>query len=94
MTQLNDSGRAKMSESQFKFFTEYLSTHYGLRIVKEKKVLLESRLLSRINALKMDSIDQYIEHTFKGKGSNDEYQYFVDHITTHKTFFFPGALPI
>jgi chemotaxis protein methyltransferase CheR len=77
-----------MSESQFKFFTEYLATRYGLRIVKEKKVLLESRLLSRINALKMESIDQYIEHTFKGKGSNDEYQYFVDNITTHKTFFF------
>lgn len=80
--------KAKISDEQFKFFVQYLSSRYGLRIPPEKRVLLESRLISRLNALKLQSIEEYIEHTFKGKETNDEYQFFVDQITTHKTFFF------
>src|SRR5688572_1195670 len=82
------STKAKISDEQFKFFTQYLSSRYGLRIPPEKKVLLESRLISRLNHLKMQSIEEYIDHVFKSKQANDEYQYFVDQITTHKTFFF------
>jgi chemotaxis protein methyltransferase CheR len=80
--------KGKISDDQFKFFTQYLSSRYGLKIVAEKRVLLESRLISRLNTLKLNSIEEYIEHTFKSKESNNEYQYFVDQITTHKTFFF------
>jgi chemotaxis protein methyltransferase CheR len=82
------SAKGKISDEQFKFFTEYLSSRYGLRIPPEKRVLLESRLISRLNALKLNSIEEYINHTFKAKDLNDEYQFFVDQITTHKTFFF------
>jgi chemotaxis protein methyltransferase CheR len=80
--------KGKISDDQFKFFAEYLSSQYGLRISPEKRVLLESRLISRLNSLKMESIEQYIDYTFKSKQSNNEYQYFVEQITTHKTFFF------
>jgi chemotaxis protein methyltransferase CheR len=80
--------RGKISDDQFKFFTEYLSERYGLRISAEKRVLLESRLISRLNSLKINSIEEYIDYTFKSKESNDEYQFFIEQITTHKTFFF------
>ena len=80
--------KGKISDEQFKFFTEYLKSRYGLKIVAEKRVLLESRLIGRLNSLKLNSIEEYIDHTFKSKESNNEYQYFVDQITTHKTFFF------
>lgn len=81
-------GKAKISDNQFKFLTEYLSSRYGLRIPNEKRVLLESRLISRLNHLKLNSIEEYIDHTFKSKESNNEYQFFIEQITTHKTFFF------
>lgn len=77
----------KLSDEQFSFLTRYLSGKYGLRIPREKKVLLESRLIKRLNALKMTSIEAYIDHIFKTE-QGPEYQLFVDHITTHKTFFF------
>jgi chemotaxis protein methyltransferase CheR len=80
--------KGKISDEQFKFFTEYLASRYGLRIAKEKRSLLESRLISRLNTLKFDTIEQYIDFTFNSKDSNNEYQYFVEQITTHKTFFF------
>jgi chemotaxis protein methyltransferase CheR len=80
--------KGRISDEQFKFFTEYLADRYGLRISAEKRVLLESRLISRLNSLKIDSIEEYIDYTFKSNGSNDEYQFFIEQITTHKTFFF------
>ena len=80
--------KGKISDSQFKFLTDYLSTRYGLRIPAEKRVLLESRLISRLNLLKLNSIEEYIDFTFKSKEPNTEYQYFIEQITTHKTFFF------
>jgi chemotaxis protein methyltransferase CheR len=86
ITTLDKKGR--ISDEQFKFFTQYLSERYGLRIAAEKRVLLESRLISRLNSLKIGSIEEYIDYTFKSKEVNDEYQFFIEQITTHKTFFF------
>lgn len=82
------SNRARISDEQFKFLSSYLSSRYGLRVPAEKRVLLESRLISRLNHLKLENIDAYLDHTFRSKQPNDEYQFFIEQITTHKTFFF------
>jgi chemotaxis protein methyltransferase CheR len=78
----------KISAEQFEFLANYLSSKYGLNIPNEKKVLLESRLITRLNHLKFDSIEQYLDYIFKSKEGQQEYEVFVEHITTHKTFFF------
>jgi len=78
----------KISPTQFNFLANYLSTKYGLNIPTEKTVLLESRLISRLNMLKLGSIEEYINYVFKSKHGLEEYQMFVEQITTHKTFFF------
>jgi chemotaxis protein methyltransferase CheR len=88
MSMIALSSKGRISDEQFKFFTQYLSSKYGLRIPPDKKVMLESRLIGRINALKLNGMEDYINYTFKSGNSNDEYQFFVDQITTHKTFFF------
>jgi chemotaxis protein methyltransferase CheR len=80
--------KGKISDEQFKFLSHYLGTRYGLRVPPEKRILLESRLISRLNSLKMQTIEEYLDYTFNSKSSNDEYQFFIDQITTHKTFFF------
>lgn len=77
----------KISDEQFRFLTQYLSTKYGLRIPAEKKTLLESRLVGRLHSLQLKSIEDYISYVFK-PNATEEYQLFVDKITTHKTFFF------
>ena len=81
-------GRGKISDDQFKFIKDYLASRYGLRIPPEKKTLLESRLISRLNFLKLDTIDAYLDYIFHSKQPNNEYQFFIEQITTHKTFFF------
>ena len=78
----------KISTEQFAFLANYLSSKYGLNIPNEKKVLLESRLITRLNHLKLESIEAYLDYVFKSKDGKQEYEVFVEHITTHKTFFF------
>lgn len=87
---MNESHPAygKISDEQFNFLARYLSEKYGLRIPPEKKILLESRLVKRLSSLKLSSIEEYIRFIFKSDKADAEYQMFVDHITTHKTFFF------
>jgi chemotaxis protein methyltransferase CheR len=79
---------SRMTDEQFEFFTKYLASRYGLKIQNEKRVLLESRIISRVNALRLNSVQEYIEHTFRSKNAAEEYPYFIDQVTTHKTFFF------
>jgi chemotaxis protein methyltransferase CheR len=78
----------KITDQQFDQLVQYLSSKYGLRIPREKKVLIESRLAKRITALNLSSIDEYLHYIFKSEHSKEEYTLFIDHITTHKTFFF------
>jgi chemotaxis protein methyltransferase CheR len=78
----------KISPEQYAFLSGYLSSKYGLNIPAEKTVLLESRLISRLNHLKLDSIEAYLNYVFKSKEGRQEYEVFVEQITTHKTFFF------
>lgn len=78
----------KITDEQFNFLTEYLSKKYGLKIPPEKRVMVESRLISRLNKLKLSSINEYFDYTFKSSNSAAEYQFFIEQLTTHKTFFF------
>jgi len=78
----------KISDEQFDFLARYLSSKYGLRIPPEKRILIETRLISRLNSLKMNSMQEYIKYAFDAANSHNEYQLFVDQVTTHKTFFF------
>ena len=82
------TNRGRIDDEQFKFLRQYLSSRYGLRIPVEKKTLLESRLISRLNFLKLETIEAYLEYTFHSKEPNNEYEFFIEQITTHKTFFF------
>ena len=80
--------QTKISDEQFNFLSHHLSTKYGLRIPIEKRVLIETRLISRLNSLKIDSMREYIAYAFDATNFHDEYQLFIDQVTTHKTFFF------
>ncbi len=85
---LSPTGMERLNQEQFIFLTDYLARKYGLKIQEDKKTLLESRLYSRIHRLGMKNIDEYIQFVFKNEQGKYEYQFFVDNITTHKTFFF------
>lgn len=81
-------GRAKsITDEQFLKLAGYLSSRYGLRVPIEKKMMLESRFIKRLNALKLTDFSEYFSFALSSR-NQDEYLHFVDLVTTHKTFFF------
>jgi chemotaxis protein methyltransferase CheR len=87
MTDTRPTAR-RISQAQFTFLANYLSSKYGLNVPVEKKILMESRLMSRLNYHKMETVEEYIDFVFKSKDGREEYEIFVEVLTTHKTFFF------
>ena len=77
-----------IEESKFQFLTGYLSRKYGLNIPADKKNMLVSRLFNRINKLGLKDINEYITFVFNSEKGKAEYEFFIEYITTHKTFFF------
>ncbi len=80
------SGPKRLTNDQFEKLASYLSNKYGLRIPVAKKMMLESRLQGRLRKHQIPSFMEYIDYAFNP--NNDEYSYFIDLVTTHKTYFF------
>lgn len=76
-----------ISSEDFSKMTTYLGEKYGLYFKPEKVTMLESRFLKRLNALHIENFTQYLDYVFSGKNA-DEYKFFIDLVTTHKTSFF------
>lgn len=62
--------------------------HTGITMTSAKKVLLQSRLRRRLQALGIHSYDQYVQHLQDNKS---EVQEFVNSVTTNETSFFRTA---
>lgn len=76
-----------ISSEDFAKMTNYLEEKYGLFFKPEKVTMLESRFLKRLNALEFENFTDYLDYVFSGK-NKDEYSFFIDLVTTHKTSFF------
>ncbi|NMM47435.1 CheR family methyltransferase [Marinigracilibium pacificum] len=75
-----------ISQEQFDKISAYLQNKYGLYFKQEKRTMFQSRLIKRLNNLKIDSFGEYLDYIFNK--DKDEYTFFLDLVTTHKTSFF------
>ncbi len=78
----------KLSDTSFEKFREIIYTNCGIYFQDNKKYLLESRLLKRINHLGMDSFEGYFDFLKYNRSSADEKKYLFEAITINETFFF------
>ena len=78
----------KLSDSSFEKFREIIYTSCGIYFQDNKKYLLESRLLKRINHLGMESYEEYFDYLKYNRKSEDEKKYLFEAITINETFFF------
>jgi len=74
-----------LTDCQFSRFRKLTHDLTGVTIAKTRRSMLNSRIASRLRALKMDDVDTYYELV-----NNDaaERALFVDRVTTHETYFF------
>ncbi|MCR5289567.1 MAG: chemotaxis protein CheR [Treponema sp.] len=76
-----------MSDVEFKTISSYIEKKVGIKMPEEKKLMIQSRLTSRLKALRMSSFKEYIDYVFSSD-SNDEIVTMIDVLTTNLTHFF------
>jgi chemotaxis protein methyltransferase CheR len=81
-----------LSERYFDYFSQFIHSRVGIRLPREKKIMLEVRLQKRMRALGIHSFKRYAEFVFSPEGMKTELPQMIDAITTNKTDFFrePG----
>lgn len=81
-----------LSDTEFRRLSEFISNYTGIKMPREKKIMLEGRLRKRLRKLSMNSFSQYIEYLFSDQGMETELLNMIDVVTTNKTDFFrePG----
>jgi chemotaxis protein methyltransferase CheR len=77
-----------MTESEFNKLSGFIYREYGIRLPLHKKLMLQSRLRSRLREHGMTSYGEYIEFLFSSRGQQIELIHMIDVVTTNKTDFF------
>lgn len=78
-----------LNEKQFKHIASYIESTVGIKMPIEKKLMMQSRLNSRLKALNYSNFDDYINFVFsKTPNAESELVKLVDAMTTNLTEFF------
>ncbi len=86
--QSKSSGNLVLSDSAFENFRQFIYDSCGIYFQDNKKYLLESRLMKRINYMGMNSYEEYFDFLKFNPGNKEEKKYLYEAITINETFFF------
>lgn len=85
---LNEIFRAKLSDDDFKRLSDFIYSHYGIKMPPVKKIMLQSRLQKRLRELNITTFKDYVEFVFSPEGQDNEVIHMIDVVSTNKTDFF------
>jgi chemotaxis protein methyltransferase CheR len=80
--------KKELSPAEFDEWRKFIYELTGIYFQDNKKYLLESRLLKRVNFLKLNSFKEYLEYLKKNRNNKAEYNELFEVITINETFFF------
>ncbi len=79
----------ELSEPQFHKIADFIQTNVGIKMPEQKKLMVQSRLQSRLKALNLSNFDEYVDLVFAGgEKSDEEIALMINVITTNLTNFF------
>lgn len=76
----------EISDDEFALFQEIICREAGIHLAPSKKPMLVSRLMRRVNALKLESFGEYYRHIVNDRP--DELVRLLDAVSTNETWFF------
>ncbi len=76
----------ELSDTEFSLLRDIIFKESGINLTERKKVMMHSRLMRRLRALKIDSYRMYYEYL--SNNYQDEVVNLINCITTNKTDFF------
>lgn len=81
----------EMTDKDYSIISSYIEKNVGIRMAQGKKVMMQSRLMSRLRTLGMHSFEEYIHFVFSEDTSGQELIFMTNALTTNKTDFFREA---
>ena len=78
----------KLSDAEFRMFSELLRRHCGLHFGSDARYLLEKRLARRLRALEVNSFASYHYRVRSAPAHDEELANLIDELTTNETYFF------
>jgi chemotaxis protein methyltransferase CheR len=77
-----------LTDKSFENIRQYVYDNCGIYFQDNKKYLLESRLIKRINYLRLETFEQYFDFLRFQPGGTQEKKYLYEAITINETYFF------
>ena len=81
-------GDQKLTDAEFRLFTDYLRARCGLHFDEDTRYLVEKRLVRRIREVELGSFASYFYQLRSGTHAEEEFSALVDALTTNETYFF------
>jgi len=88
VAQHKSTSELALSDTAFENFRKMIYDSCGIYFQDNKKYLLESRLLKRINFLGMNTYEEYYDYLKYNSSNIQEKKYLYEAITINETFFF------
>jgi chemotaxis protein methyltransferase CheR len=76
----------EISDDEFALFQTLICRESGIHLAASKKPMLVSRLMRRVNALKLESFGDYYRHVMNDR--LEEMVHLLDAVSTNETWFF------
>ena len=76
------------TDKDFKELADYIYENYGINLYPNKKTLVKSRLIKRLNALGMRSYKEYCNFVLRKDPEKKEAVEMINRLSTNKTEFF------
>lgn len=85
---LETNASSQIKDADFEMLCDLVYEKSGIKLTKEKKLMVETRLRKRIKELNLTSIDEYFLHLSNQIDDEDEIVSLLNVISTNKTDFF------
>lgn len=92
MAEKSTNGLKILEEKEFKKIATFVENKVGIKMPISKRLMMQSRLQSRLNALNLPSFESYVDYLFSSELiGEEEAVLLIDAITTNLTHFYREA---
>jgi chemotaxis protein methyltransferase CheR len=88
---MTDNQIAPLNDSDFTKLSNFIYVNYGIKLPIFKKIMLQSRLASRLKINGMKSYAEYTKYVLSGDANESEIVNMIDLVSTNKTDFYREA---
>lgn len=81
----------ELTNREFHTIAQYVEKNIGIKMPETKRIMMQSRLMSRLRVLELSSYKEYIDYVFNRDEKQEELILMIDALTTNKTEFFREA---